>query len=103
CADRDRGWRVFHVCRERLHAGERLDPRLRLARFRRGGAEALDEGGDMRALGFLALARFLLDDQLLAPLAVELREAAAIKFQLLLVEMQDERDRGIEEVAIMAD
>ena len=46
---------------------------------RGGGTEAVDEGCKMRAFGFLTLTRLLLDDELLAPLPIELRKAAAIE------------------------
>src|SRR6185312_8671128 len=55
----------------------------------------------MRALGFLALPCFLLDDELLAPLPVELRKAGAVEFQLFLVEMQDEIDGSVEQIAVV--
>ena len=57
----------------------------------------------VRAFGFLAFARALIDDQLLTPLPIKLREPAAIKLQLAFLEMQDERDGGIEQVAVVAD
>ena len=56
----------------------------------------------MRTRGFLLLPCFLVEDQLLAPLAVERRKPAAIELQLLVVEVKNMRDRSVEQVAVMA-
>ena len=61
----------FHDAGDRLHALERLDARLGLARLAGLVAEALDEGLDVPALGLLAGAERRLVRQALAPGALE--------------------------------
>ena len=61
----------LHDAGDRLHALERLDARLGLARLAGLVAEALDEGLDVPALGLLAGAERRLVRQALAPGALE--------------------------------
>ena len=76
---------------QRLHALQRLQPRLRLAGLRGLGAEALDEGLHVLAFGRLLDDLLLQKLELLGPLALELVVVAAVKIELLLVEMDDRR------------
>ncbi len=50
----------------------------------------------------LALLRLLVEHQAFAADAVELAEAAAVERELALVEVQDEVDRRVEQVAVVA-
>ena len=73
---------------------QRLEARLRLARLGGLGAEAVDEGLHVLALGLLLDAALLLQLALLATLPLELVVAAAPEGELLLVEMDDRVDRA---------
>ena len=89
--------------RDRLHLGQHLQARLGLRRLGRLGAEAVDEGLQMRAPLLLLLQRLALQRLLLAPLALEAGVAAAHKRQLAALEMQDVVDDIVEQIAVMAD
>jgi hypothetical protein len=55
----------------RLELRQQLEPRLRLARLAGLGAEPLDEGEDVRALGLLLFRELLVERLALTPLALE--------------------------------
>ncbi len=95
--------RLFFRERDRLQPRQRLHPALRLARFRRFGAETIDEGLQTLALVFLARGERLLTCEMLAPRADEILIAAAIKRQAPLAEMKDVVDHLVEELPVMAD
>ncbi len=82
---------------DRLQLGEQLHPRLGLARFRRLGAESLDESGEALALGLLALGEAEIKRQPLVALALERGVVATIEGEPIALEMQDRvrlRNRG---------
>src|SRR5665647_1124145 len=96
-----------HVLRhqrgDRFHPLQHLDAGLRLAGFRSLGLEAVDEG--LQALAFVGLALGVLGVEHFAHRALffERGVGALVERQLAAIEMQDLVDRGIEQVAVMAD
>ena len=88
---------------DRLHFGEEFQARLRLARFRRLGAEAVDEGLQMFALLFLLLGALDGEELRLAPLLFEGGVVALIERQLSPLEMQNMRGDVVEQIAVMTD
>ena len=96
-----------HVLRhqrgDRLHPLQHLDARLRLAGFRGLGLEAIDEGLQPLALVGLALGVLGVEHFAGGALFLERRIGALVERQLAAIEMQDLVDRGVEQVAVMAD
>src|SRR5262249_23523550 len=85
---------------DRLDLGKQLEPRLRLARLGRLGAEAVDESLHVLALRFLFLGKFQVERLPLAALALERGIAAAIERKFASLQMQDPVDRVIEEITV---
>src|SRR4029077_13420244 len=94
---------VFHQRSLRLELGEKLEAGLRLARFCRFGAEALDERHDVAPLRLTFLRELGIERLALLALAFERRVAAAVERKPPALEMKDVIDRLIEQVAIVAD
>ena len=88
---------------DQLHAFERLDAALRLARLGRLGAETIDEGVQVGALALLLFEHRLLLREALAALALEGGVAAGIQGEALLLDMGDMIDHGVDEHAIVRD
>jgi hypothetical protein len=65
-----------------------------LARFRGLGTEALDEGSEPLALGFLALGEAEIERKPLVALALERGVVAAIEGEPTTLDLQDRIDRG---------
>ena len=82
---------------------EHLEPRLGLYRLARLGAEAVDEGLEMRAPLVLLLGGLADQGLLLSPLALKARVAAAPQRKLSPVEVQDVVGDLVEQVAVVAD
>ncbi len=89
--------------RDRLHAFQHLDPRLRLFRLCRLVAEPVDELLDMGALGFLFAARALVLFQPHAPCRLEPVVAALIHRELRVLEMHDLLHHPVQQAAVVAD
>ncbi len=92
----DRPRLVLQRRRLRLELGEQLEPGLRLARFRRLGAEAIDERHDAAPLRLAFFGKLGIERLALLALALEGRIAAAIECEPPALEMQDVIDRLIE-------
>ena len=88
---------------DRLHLGEPLDARLGLGRLRSLGLEAGDEGLEPLALFVLGLGGLEVERELLAAHAVERVVIALPDVQLAVLEVEDVIDRGVQQVAVMAD
>ena len=86
-----------------LHALERLDPALRLARLGGLGAEAADVVFHVRDVALLLVEHRLLLQQALAALALEVGIAAGVEVELLLLDVGDVGDAGVEELAVVRD
>ena len=82
---------------------QHLHARLRLARLGGLGLEAVDEGLQALALVVLLLGVLGVEHLARGALLLERRVAAAVERQLAALEMQDLVDRGVEQVAVMAD
>ena len=96
--------RRVHMRRgDALHALERLDPALRLARLGRLGAETADVVFHVRDVALLLLEHRLLLDQALAALTLEVGIAAGVEAELLLLDVGDMGDAGVEELAVVRD
>ncbi len=76
---------------------------MRLARLGGLGAEPVDERLQVLALRLLLLGELRIEQLALAARALERRVAAAVERELGALEMQDPVDRGVEQVAIVAD
>ena len=96
-----------HVLRhqrgDRLHPLQHLDAGLRLAGLRGLGLEAIDEGLQALALVGLALGVLGIEHFAHRALLFERGVGSLVERQLAAIEMQDLIDRGVEQVAIMAD
>ena len=88
-AEVERERRVHVRRRDQLHALERLDPALRLARLGRLGAEAVDEALQARDLALLPGVHRLLVRELRGALRLERGVVAAVAPQLAPVDVQD--------------
>src|SRR5581483_9584023 len=88
--------------RYRLELGQALQPALRLARLARLGAEAVDEGLEVLALGLLLGGKGLLARQRLAPGAQEGLVAAAVERKPPLAQMQHVIGDIVDELPVMA-
>src|SRR5665213_3306891 len=88
---------------DRLHLGQHLDTRLRLARLAGFGAEAIDEGLQMLALCILLPDHLLVEHHALAAQAFEVGVAAAIERELVRFQRQDLVDGIVEQIAVVAD
>ena len=89
--------------RDQLHAFERLDAALRLARLGGLGAEAVDKLVQVGALALLLVEQRLLLGEAFAALALELGVAAAVEREALLFDVRDVADHGVEEDAVVGD
>ena len=89
--------------RDALHALERLQAALRLARLRRLRAEALDEGLHVRDLALLLLVQRALLRELRGARLLERAVVAAIDRRLLVLDVDDAVDDAVEELAIVRD
>ena len=87
----------------RFHLGKHLQAGLRLRRFCRLGAEAIDERLQVPTLVVLFLFLFELDCLLFPPLPLKTRLITAPKGELGLVEVKDMIANGIKQIAVMAD
>ena len=98
---------LAHILRhqrgDRLHPFQHFDARLGLAGLRGLGLEAVDEG--LQALAFVGLALGVLGIEHFArgALLFERGIGPLVERQLAAIEMQDLVDRGVEQVAIVAD
>ncbi len=96
-----------HVLRhqrgDRLHPFQHLDAGLGLAGLRGLGLEAIDEGLQPLALVGLPLGVLGVEHFARGALFLERGVGALVERQLAAIEMQDLVDRGVEQVAIMAD
>ena len=98
---------LAHVLRhqrgDRLHPLQHLDAGLRLARLRGLGLEAIDEGLQPLALVGLPLGVLGVEHLARGALLLERGIGALVERQLAAIEVQDLVDRGVEQVAVMAD
>ncbi len=89
--------------RGRRQLGQHLQPRLGLGGLGRRGAEAVDEGLHMGALGLDLGAHGVGQAQFFGALHLETVIAAGIEIQLAVAHMQDEADRIVQKLAVVAD
>ena len=89
--------------RELLHAGQRLDPALRLLGLGRLGLEAVDEALQLRHLLLLAAVGGLLLQHALGAHRLEGGVVAAIAGHPGLVQVQRDPGHRVEELAVVAD
>ena len=98
---------VAHVLRhqrgDRLHPLQHFHARLRLARLRGLGLEAVDKGLQPLALVGLPLGVLGVEHFARGALFLERGVGALVERQLAAIEVQDLVDRGVEQVAVMAD
>src|SRR5277367_1875337 len=98
---------LAHVLRHqrgnRLHPLQHLDAGLGLTGFRGFGLEAIDEGLQPLALVGLPLGVLGVEHFARRPLFLERRVGSLVERQLAAIEVQDLVDRGVEQIAIMAD
>ena len=87
---------------DRLHARQHLETALRLARFRRLVAEAVDEFLHVLARGFLLLRESLIERAACGACFHERVVIAAVERELAVLEVQDELGGRVQEVAVMA-
>jgi hypothetical protein len=92
-----------HQRRDRLQPLQHLDAGLGLARFRGFGLEAVDEGLQAGALGFLALDGLGVEQLARGALLLEGGVSALVERELAALQMQDLVDRALQEVAVVAD
>ena len=94
---------VLDKRRDGLHARQHLHARLGLCRLARLGLEPIDEGLDVTALIFLLFPQLDRQGLLFPALPFEGVIAAAIELQPTLGQMENEVDRPVQEIAIVAD
>ena len=108
---RQRPWRrgqgegrdpVLHHRRDRLELGQPLQPALGLGGLGRLGAEAVDEGLQVRPLGLLLGAHGRLQPQLLGAALLEVVVAAGVEVELAAGQMQG-GVHLVEQLAVVAD
>src|SRR5436190_23349082 len=114
--ERDQGWaearrlrqaqrhrRRIGDQRDRFEPRQRLDPALRLARFRGLVAEAVDKALQPLALALLPLRQRRLTRRGLTAGPQKCVETAGIERELAVIEMQGRGRRGIQQLPVMAD
>ena len=98
------GQRRFDVdLRDELHAFERLQAALGLARLRRLRAEAVHEALEPRDLGLLAAEHRLVLREHLGARTLEVGVVAGVELQARLIEMADGLDDRVEEFPVVRD
>ena len=88
---------------DRLQLCDRLHAALRLARLRGLVAKAVHKRLHVLAMCVLLCARRVLHRQPLGPRAFERVVGAGVERELLVLQMQDRIDRGVQEIAVVAD